>query len=109
LNDFYNERDWGNWLVLAQQPGYKVKKIKIKPGGAISKQLHYHREEYWVVFSGEGLLLLNDINITITRGSFHKIYKEDVHKVTNTGSEVLIILEIQMGDPCEEEDIVRLD
>ena len=45
-------RPWGSYTILAEGPGYKVKRIEIKPGGKLSLQLHYHRSEHWTVISG---------------------------------------------------------
>lgn len=111
-------RPWGKWLVLAAQPGYKVKKLTLEPGQSMSKQYHTHRDEYWVVLSGIGQLFLDFSNLTINsvseqhtlhKGSFHKIDKLVIHKVTNTGNEPLVIIETQVGDITEEGDIIRLD
>ena len=33
-------------------PGFKIKRIEVKPGAALSLQLHHHRSEHWVVVSG---------------------------------------------------------
>ena len=117
-DDYFNERDWGRWLVLAMQPGYKVKKITIEPKMAISKQFHEHRAEYWTIFEGKGEVLLDKSlilgypcthQIPVNIGDHLKIDKKVIHKVTNTGDKPLIILEIQMGEYCSEEDITRLD
>ena len=37
------------------------------------------------------------------------IPQNTVHRVTNTGSETLVFVEIQVGDHLEEDDIIRLD
>ena len=111
-------RPWGTWLVLAMQPGYKVKKLTVEPGKSMSKQYHTHRDEYWVVLQGKGELVLDISNVTnnggifkdnLYKGSHHKINKRVIHKVTNTGDEPLVIIETQIGDITEEGDIIRLD
>ena len=112
------DRPWGTWLVLAMQPGYKVKKLTIEPGQSMSKQYHTHRDEYWVVLQGEGKLILDLSNVSnhggifedhLYRGSHHKINATVIHKAMNTGNEPLVIIETQVGDICDEGDIVRLD
>ena len=114
----FANRDWGKWLVLAMQPGFKVKKLTVEPGKALSKQYHTHRDEYWVVLQGTGDLYLNfesrvdgeptDFNIHIFKGYYIKIDKEVIHKLSNTGEEPLVIIEIQVGEITEEGDIIRL-
>ena len=119
MSEAFCERPWGAWLVLAMQPGYKVKKLTINPGRSLSKQYHSHRDEYWVVIKGKGFLELTydnipnashpeDIMLLVT-GTHVKISKQVIHKVTNTGDEPLIIIETQVGEITEEGDIVRLD
>lgn len=122
MNEAFCERPWGKWLVLALQPGYKVKKLTLEPGKSMSKQYHTHRDEYWVIIQGKGQLLLDlrnvcldpeeknyEVDIPLKQGTFAKIDKQVIHKVTNTGDEPLIIIETQVGEITEEGDIVRLD
>lgn len=118
MNEAFCERPWGKWLVLAQQPGYKVKKLTLEPGKSMSKQYHTHRDEYWVILQGKGELYTDVVQYTgymnpnveeIAAGDHLKIEKKIVHKVTNTGDEPLIIIETQVGEITEEGDIVRLD
>jgi mannose-6-phosphate isomerase-like protein (cupin superfamily) len=128
LSESFCERPWGTWLVLAMQPGYKVKKLTVNPGQSMSKQYHTHRDEYWVVFKGRGDLFLDYANYgpetqengfklshdgkgltRLYKGSHIKIEKQVIHKVTNTGDEPLVIIETQVGEITEEGDIVRLD
>src|SRR5262249_17090133 len=42
-------RPWGNFTVLEEGAGYKIKRIEIKPGAGISLQRHRQRSEHWVV------------------------------------------------------------
>jgi mannose-1-phosphate guanylyltransferase/mannose-6-phosphate isomerase len=44
-------RPWGSYTVLEEGPGFKIKRIVVKPGSALSLQMHYHRSEHWVVVS----------------------------------------------------------
>jgi mannose-6-phosphate isomerase-like protein (cupin superfamily) len=116
--DSFAARSWGTWLVLAMQPGYKVKKLTLEPGQAMSKQYHTHRDEYWVVLQGSGELYIDlekvtnnggNISEKLVTGSYHKIGKRVIHKAKNTGDIPLVIIETQVGDITEEGDIVRMD
>jgi mannose-1-phosphate guanylyltransferase len=103
------------------QPGYKVKKLTVQPGKSLSKQYHTHRDEYWVVLQGTGELLLDFSNVPedypfmrpldlqVQKGYYIKVDKKVIHKLTNTGNEPLIIIEIQVGETTDEGDIIRLD
>jgi len=39
-------RPWGSYTVFESEPGYKIKKIIVKPGERLSLQKHYHRNEH---------------------------------------------------------------
>ena len=45
-------RPWGLYTVLQEGRGYKIKRIEVKPGAALSLQLHHRRSEHWVVVAG---------------------------------------------------------
>jgi mannose-1-phosphate guanylyltransferase len=45
-------RPWGAYTVLEEAPGFKIKRIEVKPGAALSLQLHHRRSEHWVVVTG---------------------------------------------------------
>ena len=46
-------RPWGAYTVLQEGPGFKIKRIEVKPGAALSLQLHHRRSEHWVVVRGD--------------------------------------------------------
>ena len=106
------KRPWGSWEVLGIGDGYKVKRLIISPGKAISRQYHNHRVETWNIIIGEGTLetgypdLLNKMHIG--EGDTFTIRKKEVHKVINNGLEDLIAIEVQTGPITEENDITRI-
>ena len=103
------ERPWGRWTVLDAGLGFTVKKIEIEPGHRLSLQYHHHRSEHWLVIEGEGEVEIDEQILSIKQRSHVHIPLKAVHRVKNTGEELLIILELQQGDLLDEEDIVRLD
>ncbi|WP_041962429.1 mannose-1-phosphate guanylyltransferase/mannose-6-phosphate isomerase, partial [Sulfurospirillum cavolei] len=51
-------RPWGTYTVLEDKPGYKIKRIEVKPGKRLSLQKHFHRNEHWVVVSGTATIMV---------------------------------------------------
>ena len=101
-------RPWGRWFVLDVDQGYKVKKLEILPDQAISLQYHNHRSEHWTIVQGEGKVIVDGNIFTIRKGESFHVPKQSIHKITNTHlTETLIAIEVQMGDICREDDIVR--
>ena len=39
------ERPWGRFFVLHDEPNYKLKRIEVDPGGKLSYQYHQKRSE----------------------------------------------------------------
>lgn len=102
-------RPWGNWLNLDIGKGYKVKRLEILPDMSISMQYHNHRSEWWVITQGEGKLNLDGAVHKVARGDSFYVPVGAIHRVTCTSlQESLIAIETQLGDICEEDDIVRV-
>lgn len=101
-------RPWGRWYVLDVDRGYKVKRLEILPDQAISLQYHNHRSEHWTIVQGEGKVIVDGNIFSIKKGESFYVPKLSLHKVTNTHlNETLIAIEVQIGEICSEEDIVR--
>jgi len=101
-------RPWGKWQVLDVDKGYKVKRLEIWPDQAISLQYHQHRSEHWTIVQGEGKVIVDGSIFTIKKGESFFVPKQAIHKITNTHlRETLIAIEVQMGEICSEDDIVR--
>lgn len=101
-------RPWGRWYVLDIDRGYKVKRLEILPDQAISLQYHNHRSEHWTIVQGEGKVIVDGNIFTIKKGESFHVPKMALHKITNTHlNETLVAIEVQMGDICREDDIVR--
>ena len=102
------KRSWGEWHVLDVDQGYKVKRLEILPDQAISLQYHNHRSEHWTIVQGKGKVIVDGNIFTIEKGESFHVPKLALHKITNTHlTETLIAIEVQMGEICSEDDIVR--
>jgi mannose-1-phosphate guanylyltransferase len=102
-------RPWGAYTVLEEAPGFKIKRIEVKPGAALSLQLHHRRSEHWVVVAGVAKVTRGeDTFIVNTNGSTY-IPVETRHRLENPASEPLVLIEVQCGDYLGEDDIVRFD
>lgn len=100
-------RPWGWYENLQEENGYKVKRLYIKPNEKISLQYHNHRNEHWIVVFGSGTVELSDIVREIKVGDYIFVPSNSKHRVSG-GNSGIIIIEIQLGKICDEEDIVRI-
>lgn len=100
---------WGRWEVLLDKEGYKVKEITVNPGGKLSYQKHFKREEHWVAVEGEGVVILEDKEFVMKPGDTIDIPVEKNHRALNRGKKPFIFVEVQLGNYLGEDDIVRLE
>lgn len=103
-------RPWGSYTVLEEGPGFKIKKIVVKPGAALSLQMHHHRNEHWVVVKGTAMVTNNgDGSHLVNSNESTFIAAGHKHRLANPGVIDLIIIEVQSGEYLGEDDIVRFE
>jgi mannose-1-phosphate guanylyltransferase/mannose-6-phosphate isomerase len=102
-------RPWGYYENIDAGDRFQVKRIMVKPGEALSLQMHHHRAEHWVVVSGTA---------KVTRGEETKLLSENEstyipigtkHRLENPGKTPLFLIEVQSGGYLGEDDIVRFE
>jgi mannose-1-phosphate guanylyltransferase len=102
-------RPWGAYTVLQEGPCFKIKRIEVKVGAALSLQMHHRRSEHWVVVSGVAKVTRDADVFTIGANESTFIPVETRHRLENPGTEPLVMIEVQCGDYLGEDDIVRFD
>ena len=101
-------RPWGWYEVLAEAPGYKVKRIGVAPGQRLSLQKHQHRAEHWMGLLGCARVTVGERNLDLLPGQHIDIALGEVHRLANPGKAELQIIELQFGSYLGEDDIFRL-
>ena len=102
-------RPWGAYTVLQEGPGFKIKRIEVKAGAALSLQLHHRRSEHWVVVGGVAKVTRGDETFLVNANGSTYIPVETKHRLENPGKDPLVMIEVQCGDYLGEDDIVRFD
>ena len=102
-------RPWGSYTVLEDKPGYKIKKLEVKPRKRLSLQSHKHRNEHWVIVSGTATITNNGQQFTLNENESTYIKAGDKHRIANDTDEPLIVIETQVGSYTGEDDIERFD
>lgn len=101
-------RPWGTYASLKEEPGYKVKRITVKPGHSLSLQYHHQRAEHWVVVQGIAKVQIGEEEFETRPGQYRYIPLKEKHRLTNIGNDTLVLIEVQCGNYLGEDDIVRL-
>jgi mannose-1-phosphate guanylyltransferase len=102
------QRPWGTYATLKEEPGYKVKRITVRPGESLSLQYHHQRAEHWIVVQGVALVQVGDRELRTEPGQYRYIPLKEKHRLSNIGTEELVVIEVQCGAYLGEDDIVRL-
>jgi cytidyltransferase-like protein len=106
-------RVWGKFMNYYASEQAKVKRLIIEPGKSISMQHHTQRSEFWFIEGGTGTVYTLEDGKEITKGTLQQhdsifIPTESWHRLENTGTGDLCVIEIQYGEKCTEDDIIRL-
>lgn len=103
------QRPWGTYSVLEEGPGYKVKRVTVRPSGRLSLQMHHKRSEHWVVIAGTARVTRGDEVFDLHVGESTAIPVQTKHRLENPGGDTLHIIEVQNGPYLGEDDIVRFN
>jgi len=104
-----DERPWGAYEVLLELPGYKVKRIVVKPGHRLSLQMHSIRSEHWVIVSGQAVATIGNDERRLSRDEAAHIPPRTLHRIANPGPTDLEFIEVQCGEYLGEDDITRFE
>ena len=102
-------RPWGHFDSIDMGERYQVKRIFVNPGAILSLQMHHHRAEHWIVVSGTAKVTRGDETFLVTENQSTYIPVGTKHRLENTGSIPLEMIEVQSGSYLGEDDIVRFE
>lgn len=104
-----HRRPWGGYRVIERGEDYQVKQLRLTPGDSTSLQRHRHRSEQWTVIAGRGEARVDDKRHAVAASDFVAIPQGALHRLSNTGSDDLVIIEVQIGSYLGEDDIERFE
>jgi len=102
-------RPWGWYDGVDSGARFQVKRIGVKPGAALSLQMHHHRAEHWVVVSGTAKVTRGDEVFLVAENQSTYIPLGVRHRLENPGMVMLEMIEVQSGSYLGEDDIVRFE
>lgn len=102
-------RPWGWFESLATGPRFQVKRIVVKPGGALSLQSHFHRAEHWIVVEGTARITIGDEVRLVSENQSVYIPLGTQHRLENPGKLPMVLIEVQTGSYLGEDDIIRYE
>ncbi|GAB4402534.1 MAG: mannose-1-phosphate guanylyltransferase/mannose-6-phosphate isomerase [Rhodoferax sp.] len=102
-------RPWGWYDGVDAGARFQVKRIVVKPGAALSLQMHHHRAEHWIVVSGTARVTCGDKSFLLSENQSTFIPLGTTHRLENPGRVPLEMIEVQSGSYLGEDDIVRFE
>lgn len=102
-------RPWGTYTVLEEGPRFKIKRIVVKPGAALSLQMHHHRSEHWIVVQGMAQVTNGNTVSLVNSNESTYIPAGHRHRLENPGVIDTVMIEVQSGEYLGEDDIVRFE
>ena len=103
------DRPWGSFETLDAGERFQVKRLTIRPGEALSLQMHHHRAEHWVVVRGTAKVTRGDETFLLTENQSTYVPVGVEHRLENPGTLPLEVVEVQTGSYLGEDDIVRYE
>ncbi len=102
-------RPWGSYEGVDAGERFQVKRIVVKPGAALSLQMHHHRAEHWIVVKGTARVTCGEKQFLLSENQSTYIPIGEKHRLENPGNVPLEIIEVQSGGYLGEDDIVRFE
>ncbi len=102
-------RPWGTYETIDDGERFQVKRITVKPGAALSLQMHHHRAEHWVVVRGTARVTRGEESFLVSENESTYIPIGVRHRLENPGKLPLELIEVQSGAYLGEDDIVRFE
>lgn len=102
-------RPWGNFETLTAGDRFQVKRIVVKPGGALSLQSHHHRAEHWIIVHGTARVTVDDRVQLLSENQSVYVPLGAKHRLENPGRVDTVLIEVQTGCYLGEDDIVRYE
>ena len=104
-----SERPWGRYEVLQESATHKVKCIWVNPGKRLSYQRHKFRAEHWFIVAGTGEVTIDGKITSFKPGDTIEFEVGVLHRISNTGKEDVVFVEVQTGTYFGEDDIERVE
>ncbi len=102
-----DHRPWGWFETLVLGDRFRVKRIHVHPGAALSLQSHVHRAEHWIVVEGTARVTVGETVRLVTENQSVYVPLGERHRLENPGKLPMVLIEVQTGSYLGEDDIVR--
>lgn len=98
----FAEKSWGSFQVIDVEDESMTIKVVLNPGHSMNYHSHMHRNEVWVVLSGEGTTIVDGMEQHVTTGDVITMQAGCRHTVQAITE--LKLIEVQLGKDISVQD-----
>ena len=103
----FAEKSWGSFRVLDVENGSMTIKVTLNEGHSMNYHNHKHRDEVWVVISGEGMTVIDGTEKQVKAGAVVTMPAGCKHTVI--AQTELKLIEIQIGKEISVQDKEKVE
>lgn len=103
----FAEKSWGSFRVLDVESGSMTIKVTLNEGHSMNYHNHKHRDEVWVVISGEGMTVIDGTEKQVKAGDVVTMPAGCNHTVIARTE--LKLIEVQIGKDISVQDKEKVD
>ena len=100
---------WGSVEVLSCSGGHRIERVTVKRGKSLPAHYHQHRSEHWIVVEGVAKITIDETVMMVEAGESVYVPQGAIHRMENTCSLPMILVEVQLGNYLGEDDITRYE
>jgi mannose-1-phosphate guanylyltransferase len=101
----FAEKSWGSYEVINIEKESMTIKVTLNPGHKMNYHSHDHRDEVWVVISGNGKTVIDGMEQNVNAGDVITMAAGCKHTVIADSE--LKLIEIQLGSEITVEDKIK--
>ncbi|MBR5361423.1 MAG: cupin domain-containing protein [Lachnospiraceae bacterium] len=101
----FAEKSWGSYEVINIEKESMIIKVTLNPGHKMNYHSHMHRNEVWVVISGNGRTVIDGMEQNVQAGDVITMAAGCKHTVIADSE--LKLIEIQLGSEITVEDKIK--
>jgi mannose-6-phosphate isomerase-like protein (cupin superfamily) len=94
---------------LAEGARFRVRALRLAPGGTTPLQSRLHRSEHWVVVEGTAKVTLGPRTRLVGEGEAVHIPLGQPHRIENPGRLPVTLIAVETGHYLGADDVVRHD
>ncbi len=105
-NHLTEYRSWGSFTTLEESNIYKVRRLSVLPQKRMSYQMHFHRNEHWIVVKGTASVVIDGEEKLVRSGESIYVHAGQKYRLVNPGKLLLEVIEVQSGQYLGDDDII---